>query len=271
MFMSTLSSVISLGKHTNEYSGVTPITPDEILVLIGFDEYSTGYSSTFDDEISLLDHANLGTVTVDTENVLGTHSVFFDQSTVNQNKGIGLLPSNKGIYDQQDLTSLREQSTIRFKFKRQEGLSNPLASGYEVNGETLISCWRTSGEGNASWKLSINNPGGDLVLDVSSNGTSITSSINCDLSGEQNSGWHEYALTSNGVGVWEIYFDGIKVGSSNLGLAFKGAGTPTNIHVGRCYSILTTSAGGYFDEIRMSSVVEFTGNYTPTVTKFPRS
>jgi len=190
---------------------------------------------------------------------ISTADKFFGNSSLRT----GITSSDYLSFGDQPQFDMAAASTLRLKHKRVGAGGGTL--------ECLCGKWNLTGD-QRGWLLVLNRtsaPAGDLGLLTSTTGTAISSQFAVNLSGAQNDGnWHEYAVTHDGAGLWEVFFDGSKVLSESMGIPFANS---SYLGVGNYGSADTTTYNnGYFDEIRIQSGVEFTANYTPQTQRFPR-
>lgn len=191
---------------------------------------------------------------------ISTADKFFGNSSLRT----GITSSDYLSFGDQPQFDFVNATTMRFKFKR-------VGAGGSSR-ENLAGKWNTSTD-NQGWIFSINEAGivnANIFLYLSDTGPSGSNlGLAGNVSGAQNDGnWHEYAVTHNGSGLWEIFFDGIKVATNTLMIPFSNS---ASFRIGNYEGGSTsTRANGYFDEFRIQSGVEFTANYTPQSQRFPR-
>jgi hypothetical protein len=79
--------------------------------------------------------------------------------------------------------------------------------------------------------------------------------------------WYHIAITRNAANLWTMYVDGTSEATRTFTGTLDG-GTVRNIRAGMGPVQNDNSFFGYIDELRISSIVRYTANFTPQTTPF---
>jgi hypothetical protein len=83
-----------------------------------------------------------------------------------------------------------------------------------------------------------------------------------------NGTWYHLAVVRNGTTI-KLYVNGVEESSATLPADFNiDAGDTTDSYIGRTEFGLDTSYHGYIDEVRVSNIVRYTANFTPSASAF---
>lgn len=82
-----------------------------------------------------------------------------------------------------------------------------------------------------------------------------------------NDTWYHIAITRDAANLWTMYVDGTSEATRTTSVTLDG-GTVRNIRAGMGPVTNDNSFFGYIDELRISSIVRYTANFTPQTTPF---
>jgi hypothetical protein len=79
--------------------------------------------------------------------------------------------------------------------------------------------------------------------------------------------WHHFAIQRNGGTIW-LFLDGVLVNGKTISPAATLAASGNPLSIGN-YANNAYPMNGYIDNIRISNIARYTGNFTPPTTPYP--